>query len=109
MPKATDIVTLVETLGFPAFLTIVLIGGIYFMARWMMNILLSKLDTQHSQLMAKSEAQNKMIIKLIDRVRAMDNDLIRLDVMIRLLRDMPPDWEKETQRMRGKIEFTSRA
>tara|TARA_Y100000593_G_scaffold30517_1_gene60474 strand:+ start:1844 stop:2164 length:321 start_codon:yes stop_codon:yes gene_type:complete len=94
MPEATDIVTLVETLGFPAFLTIVLIGGIYFMARWMMNILLSKLDTQHAQLMAKSEAQNKMIIKLIDRVRAMDNDLIRLDVMIRLIRDMPPDWER---------------
>ena len=39
-----------------------------------------KLDTQHS-----------MIVALIDRIRQMDNDMIRIDTMVRAALKLPPD------------------
>jgi len=83
MIEAGDIATLMETLGFPVLISLLAGGALWLVIKWMMKTLCDKLDSQH-----------KMTIKLIDRVRAMDNDLIRLDVMIRLLRDMPPDYER---------------
>ena len=81
--ESSDILKTIETLGFPVFIALVLMGGIYFLGRWMMNHLMGKLD-----------AQWNMITKLIDRTRALDNSIIRLETMIRLLNDMNPDWER---------------
>lgn len=53
------------------------------MLKWMMNTLLSKLQQMWN-----------MIVKLIDRIRALDNSIIRLETMIRLMKDLPPDWER---------------
>ena len=83
MYKRQDIITLIETLGFPVFMAIVLIGGIYFMMRWMMNTLMGKISGLW-----------EMTIKLIDRIRALDNSIIRMETMIRILHDMAPDWER---------------
>ena len=74
---------IVETLGFPIFIAVILIAGMYFMLKWMMNVLLNKI-----------QALWDMTIKLIDRVRACDNSIVRLEQMIRLLNDIPPDWER---------------
>lgn len=74
---------IVETLGFPIFIAVILIAGMYFMLKWMMNVLLNKI-----------QALWDMTVKLIDRVRACDNSIVRLEQMIRLLNDIPPDWER---------------
>tara|TARA_Y100001973_G_scaffold32824_1_gene49389 strand:- start:129 stop:419 length:291 start_codon:yes stop_codon:yes gene_type:complete len=76
-------VHLVETLGFPIFMSGLLIFVLYLMLRWMMNILLAKI-----------QALWDMVIKLIDRVRALDNSLVRLETMIRLMKEIDPDWER---------------
>ena len=67
-----DFMTVLETVGIPAAFAIA--------AGWMVWKLFSaliadvhkKLDTQHG-----------MIVALIDRVRQMDNDMIRIDSMVR--------------------------
>jgi hypothetical protein len=53
------------------------------MMKWMMNILINKLNSLWS-----------MVVKLIDRVRALDNSIIRLETMIRLMKELEPDWER---------------
>ena len=78
-----DIVNMIETLGFPIFMAIACIGGIYFMMKWMMNSLMGKLSGLWD-----------MTVKLIDRIRALDNSIIRMETMIRILHDLPPDWER---------------
>jgi len=78
-----QVVHLVETLGFPIFMSGLLIFVLYLMLRWMMNILLAKI-----------QALWDMIVKLIDRVRALDNSLVRLETMIRLMKEIDPDWER---------------
>tara|TARA_R110002020_G_scaffold57933_4_gene159084 strand:+ start:13242 stop:13424 length:183 start_codon:yes stop_codon:yes gene_type:complete len=48
-----------------------------------MNILLNKI-----------QALWDMVVKLIDRVRALDNTVVRLETMLRLLKELEPDWER---------------
>ena len=83
MEQVTSILDIVETLGFPIFITVVMIGGLYFMAKWMMSTLMGKLETI-----------NVMVVGLIDRIRALDNSILRMETMIRLMREIDPDWER---------------
>tara|TARA_Y100000589_G_scaffold294157_1_gene299599 strand:+ start:371 stop:676 length:306 start_codon:yes stop_codon:yes gene_type:complete len=83
LEDVNQFVHLVETLGFPIFMSGLLIFVLYLMLRWMMNILLSKIQSLWD-----------MIVKLIDRVRALDNSLVRLETMIRLMKEIDPDWER---------------
>ena len=83
MEDVTQFLNLIETLGFPIFMAIILILFMYCMMKWMMNILITKLNSLWS-----------MVVKLIDRVRALDNSIIRLETMIRLMKEMEPDWER---------------
>ncbi len=78
----SQFVHLVETLGFPIFMSGLLIFVLYLMLKWMMNILLSKIQSLWD-----------MTVKLIDRIRSLDNSIVRLETMIRLLNQLDPDWE----------------
>jgi hypothetical protein len=44
--------------------------------------------------MGKLSGLWEMTVKLIDRIRALDNSIIRMETMIRILHDLPPDWER---------------
>ena len=72
-----------NTLGFPVFMAVIMICGIYIMMRWMMKTLMDKIS-----------ALWNMTVKLIDRVRALDNSVIRLETMIRVMKELDPDWER---------------
>jgi hypothetical protein len=82
MEDMNQVVHLVETLGFPIFMSGLLIFVLYLMLRWMMNILLSKI-----------QALWDMTVKLIDRIRALDNSIVRMETMLRLLNQLDPDWD----------------
>ena len=83
MDDMNQFLHIVETLGFPIFIAVILIAGMYFMLKWMMNVLLNKIQSLWD-----------MTVKLIDRVRACDNSLVRLEQLVRLLHDIPLDWER---------------
>ena len=78
-----DFMTILETVGIPAAFAVA--------AGWMVWKLFSaliadvhkKLDTQHG-----------MIVALIDRVRQMDNDMIRIDAMCRAAMGLKPDIDR---------------
>ena len=82
MEDAGQLLHMVETLGFPIFIAIVLIGGMYFMMKWMMSILIGKIT-----------ANNEIQIKLIDRIRALDNSVVRLEAMVRIIHDLNLNWD----------------
>ena len=81
--ESTDVINVIETLGFPVFIAMILIGGIYFMLKWVMNTLMDKINGLWN-----------MTTKLIDRTRSLDNSIVRLATMIRLLNEIDPDWER---------------
>jgi hypothetical protein len=83
MGEATTLLEQVETLGFPIVVAVLGAGAIYLMMRWMMGVLMGKLQATHD-----------ITVCLIDRIRQLDNSVLRLETMVRLLHDLPPDWER---------------
>ena len=83
MEDVNHAVRLVEELGFPIFIAVTLMAGMYFMLKWMMSVLLNKI-----------QALWDMTVKMIDRLRSLDNSIVRLETMIRLMKDIEPDWER---------------
>tara|TARA_R100001460_G_scaffold6145_3_gene16293 strand:+ start:10216 stop:10497 length:282 start_codon:yes stop_codon:yes gene_type:complete len=79
----TDWISVVETIGIPA---VVAVGMGYLVWTLFKNLIADihkKLDTQHG-----------MIVALIDRIRQMDNDMIRIDTLVRTAMDLPPDLDR---------------
>ena len=83
MEGMTGLIKAIEAIGFEAAMAVAGFLAFFFTVKWMMKTLTDKLDKQFG-----------MIVKLIDRIRILDNDIIRLETMIRIMKDMPPDWER---------------
>ena len=67
-----DFMTILETVGIPAAFAVAAGWMVYKLFNALIADVHKKLDTQHG-----------MIVALIDRVRQMDNDMIRIDSMVR--------------------------
>ena len=96
-----DFSTLIETLGFPIAITVGLLAALFSLIRWMasnvVGQIISKLDqVQHENKEAEEESKG-ILIKLIDRIRALQTDVIRLDTMFRIKHKLPVD-ERRVQR-----------
>jgi len=69
--EPNKLITLVNDFGFPVVLAVLMMGFIWYMFKYVTNELKPKLG----------EA-NTVLIGLIDRIRMLDNDLIRLKTKI---------------------------
>ena len=67
-----DFMTILETVGIPAAFAVAAGWMVWKLFNHLIADVHKKLDTQHG-----------MIVALIDRVRQMDNDMIRIDSMVR--------------------------
>ena len=67
-----DFMTILETVGIPAAFAIAAGWMVWKLFNHLIADVHKKLDTQHG-----------MIVALIDRVRQLDNDMIRIDSMVR--------------------------
>ena len=71
-----DMVTVINDYGFPTVAVFFLAYFIYFLCKYITTEITRKLG-----------ATSKTLIALIDRVRMLDNDLIRLRTKVRTFRD----------------------
>jgi hypothetical protein len=83
MQSMEEVTTLIKDVGFPIAAAIGAGVVVWCMISWLKSSLVSKLDQN-----------NAMIVKLIDRCRALDNSIVRLELLMRLMNDLPPDWER---------------
>ena len=74
---------ILETVGIPAAFAIAAGLMVWKLFNHLIADVHKKLDTQHG-----------MIVALIDRVRQMDNDMIRIDTMVRTAMKIPIDVDK---------------
>jgi len=80
---ADYLIGLINDFGFPVVLAVLMGGFIYYMFKYVTNELKPKL----------SEAQG-VLIGLIDRIRMMDNDLIRLKTKIETVKNQKHKLQK---------------
>ena len=78
-----DFMTILETVGIPAAFAVAAGWMVWKLFNHLIADVHKKLDTQHG-----------MIVALIDRVRQMDNDMIRIDTMVRTAMKIPIDVDK---------------
>ena len=90
-----DFSSLIETLGFPIAITVGLLGALFSLIRWMasnvVGQIISKLDLVQSENKDAEDESKGILIKLIDRIRALQTDVIRLDTMFRIKHKLPVD------------------
>lgn len=75
-----EIIQAIETIGIPAAGAVGLGYLVWTLFKSLIADIHKKLDAQHS-----------MVVALIDRIRQMDNDMIRIDTMVRAALKLPPD------------------
>jgi len=75
-----EFISAIETIGIPAAAAIGLGYLVWTLFKSLIADIHKKLDTQHT-----------MIVSLIDRIRQMDNDMIRIDTLVRTVLKLPPD------------------
>ena len=84
-------IKLIQEIGLPA--TIIIGGayGVWGMIRWLQGTLLKHIDVVAATNQANEEETKGILIKLIDRIRALQTDVIRLDTMFRIKHKLPVD------------------
>ena len=84
-------IKLIQEIGLPA--TIIIGGayGVWGMIRWLQGTLLKHIEDVASKNQANEEETKGILIKLIDRIRALQTDVIRLDTMFRIKHKLPVD------------------
>lgn len=78
-----EILAAIETIGIPAAGAVGLGYLVWTLFKSLIADIHKKLDAQHA-----------MIVALIDRIRQMDNDMIRIDTMVRAVLKLPPDTDR---------------
>ena len=81
--NADQWMNLLETVGIPAAFAVAAGWMVWKLFQHLISDVHKKLDTQHS-----------MIVALIDRIRQIDNDIIRIDTMCRTAMGVPVDVDR---------------
>jgi hypothetical protein len=95
-----DVVTIIQQLGFPIAAAIGLGIFIYKLIMKIINGMETKLDTvddkvntsldaMEDRLSTKLNAQHGILVALIDRIRSLDNEIIRQDTLIKTILGLP--------------------
>ena len=69
-------------------------GGMWFILKWLMNTLERDIRRVQHKLEDTQSAQMVILIKLVDRVRALEDSITRVEVIVRPLHDLNPDWNQ---------------
>ena len=88
------LLSIVEELGFPIVTTLGVAGGMWFIVKWLMNTLERDIQAVQDKLSTTQSDQMAILVKLIDRVRALEDSVTRVEVITRTLHDLNPDWNQ---------------
>ena len=88
------LLSIVEELGFPIVTTLGVAGGMWFIVKWLMNTLERDIQAVQDKLTLTQADQMAILVKLIDRVRALEDSVTRVEVITRTLHDLNPDWNQ---------------
>ena len=86
------LLSLIEELGFPIVTTLGVAGGMWFIVKWLMNTLTKQVQDVQEQLTRTQSEQYNILVKLIDRIRSMEDSITRIEIIIRTVNDLQQEW-----------------
>ena len=91
MERANEISGIIETLGIPVAVALAFGAGGWWLIRYILTSIVAKITEAQTQTEEDIRDLKTIVIGLIDKTSSAQNDLIRLDTMIRVRYGLPPD------------------
>jgi len=89
--RANEISGIIETLGIPVAVALAFGAGGWWLIRYILTSIVAKITEAQTQTEDDIRDLKTIVIGLIDKTSSAQNDLIRLDTMIRVRYGLPPD------------------
>ena len=98
-----DIYVLIAEVGFPITAAIGVAFGFWAILKWLMNNLAGEIrdvqqglsETQHelmSKLNSTQQEQYTILVKLIDRIRSLEDGITRVEIVMRTAHNLEQEW-----------------
>jgi len=89
--RANEISGFIETLGIPVAVALAFGAGGWWLIRYILTSIVAKIDESQNKSEESIRDLKVIVVGLIDKTSNAQNDLIRLDTMIRVRYGLPPD------------------
>ena len=91
MERANEISGFIESVGIPVAVALAFGAGGWWLIRYILTSIVAKITEAQTQTEEDIRDLKTIVIGLIDKTSSAQNDLIRLDTMIRVRYGLPPD------------------
>ena len=91
MERANEISGFIESVGIPVAVALAFGAGGWWLIRYILTSIVAKITEAQTQTEEDIRDLKKIVVALIDKTSNAQNDLIRLDTMIRVRYGLPPD------------------
>ena len=85
---------LIAELGFPIASAIGAGTAIWVIVRWMMTNLHNEVQEIQTKLDSTQKEQYEILVKLIDRIRALEDSVTRTEIVIRTAHNLEQQWDR---------------
>ena len=92
MDSNHPILSLISELGFPIVTTLAVAGGMWVVVKWLMTTLERDISAVQEKLGRTQEEQYTILVKLIDRVRALEDGITRVEMITRTAYGLNQEW-----------------
>jgi len=90
----TDIGLLIAELGFPIVSALAVAGALWAILRWMMHSLHGEIQDLKARIDSTHNGQMDILVKLIDRVRRLEDSVTRTEIVVRTAHNLEQEWER---------------
>ena len=85
---------LVAEMGFPIASAVGVAAAIWAIVKWMMNNLHREVQDIQSKLDSTQREQYEILVKLIDRVRSLEDSVTRTEIVVRTAHNLEQQWDR---------------
>ena len=85
---------LISEVAFPITAALGIAGAFWFILRWLMHNITGEIKEVQEKLTNTQQEEMAILVKLIDRVRSLEDGVTRTEIIIRTAYDLGQEWNK---------------
>ena len=102
MDGANEVASLIEQVGVPVAMTIATGASAWWLLRYILTSIVEKIGEAQKQTEQEIREQKEILVKLIEKIQMQQNDIIRLDLLLRVKFGLETDDERISRKPNGK-------
>ena len=83
---------LISEVGFPITAALGIAGAFWFILKWLMGNLSKEIQEVQNKLNSTQQEQYAILVKLIDRIRSLEDAITRTEIIIRTAHNLEQEW-----------------